>query len=160
MSTNLLQSNNFKIILDKKNYGLLEFNATSVQHPSVSLAPSAIPIPGNASVAFPGDALDFGELTIDFLLDEKMAVYLEIFDWMKRLVTDPYTIAGSNMREETFSEIDITVAPLTSTNNISRKIKYLNCWPTSLSDLTLDTKSDAPDYLTVAASFHFNEFEI
>ena len=60
----------------------LEFFAQSVNHPSINLAPAVVPFRG-VDAAFPGDKIDYTELNLLVMLDEKMHIYDEMRTWLE-----------------------------------------------------------------------------
>ena len=55
---------------------------------------------------------------------------------------------------------DITLNILSSNNNKVRQIRYIDCIPTSLGDMTLESTSGDVSFITFPASFRFSYFEL
>ena len=55
---------------------------------------------------------------------------------------------------------DITLSILSSHNNKTRTIRYLDCLPISLGDMTLETTGGDVQYITYPATFRFSTFEL
>lgn len=158
-NVNFLQPTAFKLIIDRRNYQNLEFFAQTVLHPSMSMNAAELPYSRLTSVAMPGDKLTFGELTANIILDENMNAYLEMYNWMKRLVENPNTSElDRDGQPSTFA--DITVSVLTSHNNTNRKIKYVDCIPTLLGDVSFEATTGDTQYLVFPVQFRFSYFEI
>jgi hypothetical protein len=96
-------------------------------------------------------------------MDENMNVYQEIYDWMRRLVEEEYKSNTGRMyannAESIGSFCDINVSVLTSHNNVSRTIKYVNALPTTLGDVQFAATNQG-DYITFPVSFRFDYFEL
>lgn len=158
-NVNFLQPTAFKLIIDRRNYQNLEFFAQTILHPSMNLNAAELPYSRLGSVAMPGDKLIFGELSANIILDENMNAYTEMYDWMKRLVENPNTSElDRGTTPSTYA--DITVSVLTSHNNTNRKIKYVDCVPTLLGDVSFEATTGDIQYLTFPVSFRFSYFEI
>ena len=160
-NTNFFQQAGFKVNVGRKNYPNFEFFAQSVSHPSVSL-----PAAENATtsriqtVPQPGDTLTFDELSVIILLDEDFNSYVEIFNWMVRMVNTNQTSAyDARITEDgvpTFC--DITVSALSSHNNTSKKFIYRNAFPISLGNV--DFEANSTEILTVPVGFRYTYFDI
>jgi hypothetical protein len=157
-NVNFLQPTAFKLVIDRRNYQNLEFFAQSVMHPSMTLNSAELPYSRLASIAMPGDKLTFGELSANIILDENMNSYLEMYNWMKRIVENPNTNPLDTTSIPTFA--DITVSVLTSHNNTNRSIKYVDCVPTLLGDVSFETTTGDIQYISFPVSFRFSYFEI
>ena len=81
-STNFLQPTGFKIIVNRKRFKNLEFFAQSASHPDLSVSAAVLPYRG-ANAFVPGDKLEYGQFTVDAILDENMNVYKEMA-WMDK----------------------------------------------------------------------------
>ena len=65
---NFLQSNHFKIIIDRKQYANIEFFAQSINHPGVVFTSPAMAYKRIASVGLPGDTLTLDEIQFQIKL--------------------------------------------------------------------------------------------
>ena len=159
-NTNALQPTQFKVTIDRVNYPNLQFFAQQVSHPGMGLPNTDTPIPRLQSLAFAGDALTFGELSMIILLDEDMQSYQEMYNWMTRLVQTNYVPASKrdNTAEVVPDHSDITVSILTSKNNKNLNIRYKDCVPTSVGEIQFEATQDASTYLNFPVSFKFNYF--
>ena len=158
-NVNLFQQTGFKVLIDRKNYPNLEFFAQSVIHPGITASAAEAPVSRIQSVPQPGDTLTFGELSFTILLDEDFNSYIEMFNWMLRLVnrnnTTPYQAITQDVVPTTS---DIIVTGLTSHNNANKKFTYIDAFPTSMGDINFEANN--PEYAVFNASFRFSYFEI
>lgn len=165
--TNLTQNNNylqptgFKIIIDRQNYANVEFFAQSVSHPDVSLDPAVQGHPRTA-VPFPGDTLNFSEITIQYMVDENLEAYKEIYNWMRRLVQEPYQTRLDRNRNSNIipSAAQLTVLVLTSHNNKKVTFKYLDAFPTSLGSIDLEATNSTVEPIIAPITFAYSYFEM
>jgi len=168
---NYLQPTGFKVIIDRENYPNLEFFAQSVDHPDVSVTAPNVPYSRIGSISLPGDTVDFSQLNIQFILDEDLKSYLELYNWFEDMVNKDFVEPGARASgrltsatlgrrtAEVPTQADISVSILTSHNNQTKRIKYKGCSPTALSGLQLTSIASSVEYLTFNVSFVFNGFE-
>ena len=74
---NFLQSTQFKVIIDRKKFGNLEFFAQAFQHPGVTVTSAPMAYKRIATVGLPGDTLTLDELGFEIIVDENQE-YIEI----------------------------------------------------------------------------------
>lgn len=155
---NPLQPTGFKVVVNRKRFGNLEFFANSVSHPTVSLPPATTPF-RRADVYHPGDKITFDELVIDAIMDEQMYVYNEMYDWLKGLVEE--NIKPQNLRagREDTPAYDISVLILNSNNNPVRTITYKNAVPTTLGTINFTTTSGGVESIICPFTFRYDTFD-
>jgi hypothetical protein len=149
--TNYLQPSGFKIIISRR-------------HPDVNLPSAELGFSRVNSVPFVGDAAEFGTLTMEVLLDEDMNSYREIYNWMIAATSNPHRLPSASVESNkeggyqgsTYN--DITVAILSSHNNVNRTFRYINGFPTSVGMINLAATSQE-QYLSFQATFRFDYFE-
>jgi hypothetical protein len=158
--TNYLIPTGFKVIISRREYPHLQFFAQQIQHPSLELPVVETPFKRIGGVPFPGDALQFGSLSMDVILDENMKVYEEIYDWMFRLVQQKHKPQEGRLfrTDDPASYADIRISILTSHNNANRQLKYVNALPITLGDITLASTTDG-QFITFPVNFRFDYFE-
>jgi len=144
---NFLQPTGFRVIVERENYGNLEFFAQSVQHPGTNVSAVEVAIPRITGLPVPGDTIAYGELTLNLILDEDLTSYKEVQKWMEGSVYGE----GSPYH-------DIKVIVLTSHNNFCAQIQYKNCIPTSLGSIEFVSTTGDVQYVNFDVSFRFSEF--
>jgi len=157
---NLLQPTAFKLIVDRVNYKNLEFFCQSVVLPALVANAAEVPYRRISRVPFAADALTYGELNANVLLDENMNSYVELYNWMHRLVEENEVAASQRDPNSPPTYSDITVSILSSHNNITRTVKFKNCAPTTLGDVQLETTTGDVQGIVVPVSFRFTDFEL
>jgi hypothetical protein len=157
---NYLQPTSFKLTIDRKHYANLEFFAQAILHPALSMNPVEVPYKRISSVPFAGDKLTFTELTCMIIVDENLNSYTEMYNWMNRIVETVDTTPTNRLATKPPTMADITLSILSSHNNVTRTIKYLDCLPVSLGDMTLESTSGDVQYITFPATFRFSTFEL
>jgi hypothetical protein len=163
---NFLQSTQFKVIIDRKKFGNLEFFAQAFQHPGVTVTSAPMAYKRIATVGLPGDTLTIDELGFEIIVDEGMNSYIEMYNWAKSQTEDRRGLSGNNPLYRDIpsatdtNEADITVLLMTNSNNVVRTIKYIDCVPTSLSGLNFSATVGEPSQVTFQASFRTEYFII
>ena len=109
-------------------------------------------------VKHPSKNVSFDNLTIEFLVDENLENWRELYDWMRTIyLVDDY----KNFESETsthFTEGSILL--LNSAMNVNKEIRFHNLLPISLSGIDFDsTDTDlSPRIATATFAFDFYEF--
>lgn len=168
---NYLQPNGFKVTISRENYAAAQYFAQSISHPNVDAQAAETPYK-RVNVPMLPDKLDYGTLTIDFLMNEDMQNYDEIYKWLERMVEEEHnmgslrfaknsTVGGpsNNDTSPITSYNDIIIDILTSQNNINKSLKYINAFPVSLGNIELNATS-AGEYITFPVTFRFDYFTL
>ena len=152
-----------------------KYFSTGVNVPSVSVAEVQQPTNLGRNVLIPGDKINFGEITVTFIVDENMENWTELYQWMSQITssTDPEKYRslvgaarradlpydGSGDPDAVYS--DMTIVVTTAANNPNRYVRIQDAFPTSLGEITMDTTvTGGLSYVTCTASFQFTNFEI
>lgn len=136
-----------------------------VNLPSVGLGMTNVATPFiDYSVA--GDKLDFGELTVQFMIDAEMKNYKAIFDWMQGLgfpeSYDQYTTQVSSptsTSEVSASTSDASLVILGNNNVPIRYVHFVDCLPLSLESLTFTSNSQDVQYLIGNVTFRYSYYK-
>ena len=120
-------------------------------------------IPRLSGLPIPGESLTFNELQTNIILDENLEGYSEMYNWILRLINSNMGSGGrgsisTDTRTPTYA--DITLSILSSHNNQTKQVRYLDCIPTSLGDIQFESTADGQSFITFAASFRFNYFKL
>ena len=157
---NYMQPTSFKLVIDRRNYPNLEFFCQNVTHPGMIMNPVELPVRKLAGLPFPGDTLTFNELSTNILLDENLESYTEMFNWIRRLLENNMFDRTASSKSSQPNYADITLSILSSHNNQTKQVRYIDCVPTSLGDINFESTSSGQEFITFAASFRFNYFEL
>ena len=157
---NYLQPTSYKLVLDRENYPNLEFFAQSVNHPGVGINATEVPFRKIGGVPFAGNTLSFGTLSVNIILDEDMNAYNEMLSWVRRLVDEPSVRATERTSTRIPHYADITLSILSSHNNTTKKIRYYECVPTGIGDISFGSTFSGTEFVTFPATFRFTYFEL
>lgn len=157
---NYLQPTGFKLVVDRKKFGNLEYFAQSIDHPSVALDAATISYK-RVNLHMAGDKLTFGQLTANIILNEDMSAYTEMYDWMERLVEENNkTKYDVRTDADNATSADISVVVLSSSNNKVKTIRYVDCIPTDIGNISFQATTSDIQYLTFPVTFTFSYFTI
>jgi hypothetical protein len=128
--------------------------------PSINVSPVIQPTRFNP-VYRTSDNVNYGNLDLTFIIDEDMKNYLEIFNW---IISSTFPENHNQFRSIANSEeglfSDISVLVMNSKKNSNIEISYNNCFPISLSDVSLDTTQNDVIYPEATATFSYDTFSI
>lgn len=119
-----------------------------------------LPIPGNGN-------LQFGELVLSFIVDENMANYFELVNWMVALgfpkdYTQYATVKHSDLNiNPEFGGVwsDAILHILTNQSNYNINIMFKDAFPVSLSELNFDAQNTQADPQIATVSFQYARYE-
>ena len=147
MNSNLLSLTGFKLIINNVDFKYTQYFAVSASFPSVSLTEVTTGYRNQAGFVS-GDKLAYDPLNIRIAIDENLEAYSEIFNWLKY-----------NTQRDELKTYDITLCFLTNHNNIGRKIRFVNAFPTSLGGVEFSVQQSDVEYATVDVGFRYDYFE-
>lgn len=115
----------------------------------------------------PGDQLEYEPLNITFLVDEEMANYRKMYDWMKMLYTAENTadfpaLINQDFLMDTYGGgiTDATLTVRSNKHNPTVRVQYQDLFPTSLGELQFTTASTDAEDLVCTASFSYTGYKI
>lgn len=153
MSSNITSNKNFlspitfKLVIDSSQFANLEYFCTVANLPGVSLPEVELPFRGYKN-QIAGDRQDFPPLDVTFIVDENMTNYIEIFNWIKQ-----------NHSNDDFLKRDIVLAVGNSSNNIVKKVRFVDAFPTLLNPIQFNAQNLDVEYLTADVSFRYTYSE-
>ena len=161
LTTNLnyLQPTSYKLVIDRKNYPNLEYFCQNITHPGMIVNPVEVPYRKISGVPFVGNSLTFNELNATIILDEDMSGYNEMYSWMRRVIDVPDRRALDRNTNEPPTYSDITLSILSSHNNQTKKVRYLDSLPVSLGDINFESTATGTEFVTFTVAFRFTYFE-
>ena len=159
---NYLQPTSYKLTIDRENYPNLEYFAQSVTHPGMIMNPVEMPYKQLSGIPFTGAKLTYNELSANLILDENLSSYDEMYNWMRRLLTQEEIPAIKRIfiTKVVTTYSDIVVSILSSHNNKTKQIKYIDCIPIALGDITFESTATGTEFVTFTISFRFSYFDL
>jgi hypothetical protein len=163
-NTNLLQPTKFLLTFDR--IGAATYFCQSVNIPGVSVGQAPINFP-SITVYSPGNQITYNNLNVNFLVDEAVISWQNLYDWFRSFAspdgTDERNLKTalqneySNQDKKQYSDATLTV--LNNLNNPVIRVQFTNVFPVSLSDINFDTRMSADDMITADATFVYDEFK-
>jgi len=149
----------------------VSFFCQSANIPDITIgeAQKATPL---ADYFMPGEKLSFGQLNIRFLIQENMANYKELYNWLigmgnpekteqytNYLQSQLYRFPGKNVTKTIDGLLsDASLFVLDSNDNPSTEIIFQDAFPTALSGLDFDLTDS--EYFVGLASFRYRQYKI
>ena len=162
----------FKLILTKTPK--VDFLCQSANIPQISMG-TAIQPSYLKDIPVPGDKVLYDDLSVRFLVDEKMENYLAIYKWMTGLGY-PESIGQYNqLRKDDirtnasvsdegdplyFQYSDATLQVLSSNYKPSVLVNFTDAFPVSLSTLEFDVSQRDYSFFTASVTFKYTIFNI
>ena len=156
---NLLSPIGFKFALSK--FPEVTYFCQAANIPGISVGAVEIATPMKATY-FPGDEVNFEELSIRFVVDENLKNWLSIYDWIRALGTptdrDVEQYAKRKNEDELTTEGTLTI--LTSNMNPQMHVRFHDLFPLSLSGISFDTGATDVEYISADVTFRYDLYEI
>ena len=152
---NLLSPVGFNFILTHSPK--VDFYCNSANLPEISMG-TAIQSTYLKNIDIPGDKIDYQDLVIQFLVDEEMENYLEIYNWMMAIGYPDSIRQAQNNQIRSYS--DATLQILNSNFNPNGSINFKGIFPISLSGLEFDATNADLEYFTAQAIFKYQIYTI
>ena len=119
----------------------------------------------------PGDKIEFGDLSLRFLVDEDLSNYMEIQNWIRGLgypeeVQEFRDLQKDGLAKGTYARdrqniySDGTLQILSSNLVPKFNVNFRDLFPTSLTTLTFDATDTDIQYFTANAEFKYTSYEI
>ena len=150
---NFLNPSSFVLSLDSQTYSGAEFTIQTMFLPDVTAEGAPLQF-RQRNIATVADKITFGSFEVSYLIDEDLLNYKEIFDWMKANVESNHSTTTSSDHYR-----DMTLTVMNSANNVTKQIKFVDAYPTSLSSLPFDITTTDVEYLTAVASFQYSYYQ-
>ena len=165
---NFLSPVGFKFSL-KRSPGVAYFcNEANIPDMSLSIAEQPTYL---RDIPLPGDKIDFGDLSLRFMVDEDLTNYMEIQNWIRGLgyperVSEYQDLEKKAYIQQTFGKkrqdiySDGTLQILS--NNLVPKFQVLfdDLFPYSISTVTFDATDTDIEYFTADVSFKYTLYQI
>ena len=159
---NFLSPAGFKFNLAKTPK--VDFFSQSVSIPNINLGVS-IQTSYLKDIPVPGDKMDYGDLDIEFFIDENLENYLQIERWMRSLGF-PETIAESiplNPNNDDLlmgSRSDGTMLIYNSSFNPVARVNFKDMFPSSLTPVPFTADVTDINYIMATATFKYTIFNV
>ena len=167
---NFLQPSGFQMIISRAPKVAYFGNAVNV--PDLLLGTTIQPTQALKNLPQPGEVIEFGDLTLRFLVDENMENYIEVQNWIRGigfpetldqiydLQEDTEGVARPDLQNGMNIYSDGTLIVYDSLSNPNFKIHFENMFPYSLSTIQFDATLSDTEYFTAEVSFKYLNYSI
>lgn len=158
--TNFLQNSSFMMTIPR--FPNVQFYGQSIAIPQISLNNAVVGTPF-VNIPVAGDKAEFSPLTVNFIIDETLNNYYEVFNWMKSIgfVKDnaDYTNYTNKNQYQQLGEQDISVSIMDGRNNLARTIVFYDAIPIGLSTIDLTSQDTSTNYTYGSATFAYTYYD-
>ena len=158
--TNLNQLNVVSFDVSFSRLPAVQYFCQRISLPTVVLGETNEPTPF-LNMPVEGDTLTFESLSLSFIVDEDLQNYISIYEWMTSLgfpreYAQFRTLKQPKDAGKTDSLYsDLTIELYTNKSNPNYRIRFTDCFPTSLSSIQFDATPTGMDPIVVDATFNF-----
>jgi hypothetical protein len=158
MITNYLSPTSFVVSVSRMPN--VEFFTRRAIIPGVSMTPAERPSPIK-NLYEVSDRISYAELDLSFIIDEDMANYIEVLNWMEGIGTPDSTDQFANLQKsKDGTRSDISLIINNSSKNPNIRFDFKECFPISLSPISLDVTAGDIQYPEATVTFRHNGFSI
>ena len=162
----------------------VEFFCTEVNIPGINLG-NATQLTTLRDIPLPGTKLEFGDLSLTFLVDEKFENFEEIYTWLRGLGfpadhteyanlvqagRDRFPAQGKDRLNRNAGKegtavsqgsvlSDATLSILSAKNNVIKEVRFTDIFPTGLSGVGFSTQATDVQYLTSTVAFKYTLYD-
>jgi len=156
--SNFLSPVEFRVTINRLKD--ISFTVQKASIPSITGSPVEMPTPFNKHY-LTNDKIQYSNLDFTFLVDEDMGNYLSIINWMKGVGFDAqFSQFDEQNKSENGLYSDISMLIYNSSRNASVKVDYINCFPVSLSEISMDITQQDVVYSESTVSFQYDRFDV
>lgn len=136
----------------------LNYFIQKITFPSVTLPKMEAPTPFRP-INLPSDHIFYDNITLTFKLDEDLAGYFEIYDWIVSLGR-PESGEQALVAYNTMNGIQSDCTLILMTNELvpNIQITFQDCLPVTLSGFELDTTTTDIPFLTATLTMSFRQY--
>ena len=157
--TNLNQLNVVSFDVTFSRLPAVQYFCQRISLPTVVLGETNEPSPF-LNLPLEGDTLTYEALSLSFIIDEDLQNYISIYEWLTALgFPREYGQFAALKEQSTGSTLtkysDLTIVLHTNKSNPNYRVKFTDCFPTSLSSIQFDATPTGMDPIVVDATFNF-----
>ena len=157
--TNLNQLNVVSFDVSFSRLPAVQYFCQRISLPTVVLGETNEPSPF-LNLPLEGDTLTFEAMSLSFIVDEDLQNYISIYDWLTALGFPREYGQFAALKEQSTGSIetkysDLTIILHTNKSNPNYRIRFTECFPTSLSSIQFDATPTGMDPIVVDATFNF-----
>lgn len=156
-TNNYLATNFFELVIDR--IPLVTYSCQAVNLPSLSIIPQDLPAPEfGVPFTIPVGRYTYENLSISFIVDEKMQNWLQVYNWMQQMSTPEDHTTNTTNYEDKFS--DGTLNILNGSYNGIRTVMFKKMFPIGISGIQFSTVTVDTEPVIATATFGFTSYSI
>jgi hypothetical protein len=159
MNKNMLSPVGFSFHI--KKLPEINFFVQSVDIPGVNLGYAEMPNPFKKLPIY-GDHWEYGDLVLNFKINEDLGNYIEIYNWLRGLAFPDEYPQFARLKEKDITgdglESDGYCMIMSSAMNPVMKIDFEDLFPVDLSGFTMDSRYTDIAYVEATATFKFKKY--
>jgi hypothetical protein len=157
-TNNYLASNFFQLEITR--LPLVTYFCQSANIPSLNITPAEQPVPFGTFPKRVGGRYNFEDLTVNFIVDEEMKNWLEVFRWMESIgnMEDYKKIISNSENADFFSHITLIV--MNSAYKQKYHVRFNRAFPIALTGIDFTTSSSDTDPIIASATFTYDSYNI
>ena len=144
-------------ILKLEKFAGVDFFCQSANVPDITMPTTQVASPFRQLPTIPGGGVEFGDLSVTFIVDEDLKNYNSVYKWMRdngnadqmKLETTP---------EDIFTDGQLLIT--TSAFNPAFVIDFQQLFPVALTNLQFDATIGDVEYITANVTFKHQQFFI
>ena len=158
--TNLNQLNVVSFDVSFSRLSSVQYFCQRISLPTIVLGETNEPSPF-LNLPLEGDTLTFEALSLSFIVDEDLQNYISVYNWLTALgfprdykqfaILEEPAAASKTLSKYS----DLTIVLHTNKSNPNYRVKFTDCFPTSLSSIQFDATPTGMDPIVVDATFNF-----
>ena len=158
--TNLNQLNVVSFDVSFSRQPAVQYFCQRISLPTVVLGETNEPSPF-MNLPLEGDTLTYEALSLSFIVDEDLTNYTEVYNWLTALGFPREYGQFAALKEPSAASrllskySDLTIVLHTNKSNPNYRIRFTDCFPTSLSSIGFDATPTGMDPIVVDATFNF-----
>ena len=162
-NTNYLQASKFLLTFDR--IPNIQYFCQEVNLPGLQIPIAIINTP-LLDFQSPGTKIKYNPFIMTFNVNEDISNWKEMYDWFLAIASPMGFQERNDLRlknskrgadnDKLYSDITLTV--LSALNNPIVRVKFIDTFPLSLTDIQFDTKSSAENIITATCTFNFDYF--
>ena len=149
---NFLQPTGFKFSLNRSPK--VSFFCQAANLPDVSMPVTEVATPFRSIPIIPGGGVEYGDLSLRFIIDEDLSNYMSIWNWIR----DNGNAESFEGEGKGYSDGQLLI--LTSKFNPQFVVTFEKLIPTSLTQLPFDATVSDVDFFTATVTFKYQKYTV
>ena len=142
-------------ILELEKFAGVDFFCQSANLPDISMPTTQVASQFRNLPIIPAGGIEFGDLSVTFIVDEDLKNYNSIYKWMRdNGNADQMTL--ETPEKDVFSNGQLLIT--TSAYNPAFVVDYQNLFPVALTNLQFDATIGDVEYITAQVTFKHQQF--